>query len=103
MNKKTFITILFTLVAMAGHAQIHYRLEGNIGRPDLTDTLSIVENRGLEKALSSPEDCVVRTSTRNSERYSTNNNSCPNHFMSNFHLLSRQNDAKTGKEKSPNC
>ena len=49
MNKKTIITILLALVAMAGHAQIHYRLEGNIGRPDLTDTLSIVENRGFEK------------------------------------------------------
>ena len=49
MNKKTIITILIALVAVAGHAQIHYRLEGNIGRPDLTDTLSIVENRGFEK------------------------------------------------------
>ena len=48
-NKKTIITLLFVLVAVAGHAQIHYRLEGNIGRPDLTDTLSIVENRGFEK------------------------------------------------------
>jgi hypothetical protein len=25
MNKQTIITILFTLVAMAGQAQIHYR------------------------------------------------------------------------------
>ena len=49
MNKKTIITILLAFVAMAGQAQIHYRLEGNIGRPDLTDTLSIVENRGFEK------------------------------------------------------
>ena len=49
MNKKTIITILLALVAMAGQAQIHYRLEGNIGRPDLIDTLSIVENRGFEK------------------------------------------------------
>ena len=49
MNKQTIITILLALVAMAGHAQIHYRLEGNIGRPDLTDTLSVIENRGFEK------------------------------------------------------
>ena len=49
MNKKTIITILLALAAMAGQGQIHYRLEGNIGRPDLTDTLSIVENRGFEK------------------------------------------------------
>ena len=56
MNKQTIISCLrgfaipmLALVAMAGHAQIHYRLEGNIGRPDLTDTLSIVENRGFEK------------------------------------------------------
>ena len=56
MNKQTIISCLrgfaipmLALVAMAGHAQIHYRLEGNIGRHDLTDTLSIVENRGFEK------------------------------------------------------
>ena len=49
MNKQTIITILFALVAVAGQAQVHYRLEGNIGRPDVTDTLSIVENRGFEK------------------------------------------------------
>ena len=56
MNKQTIISCfrgfaipMLALVAMAGQAQIHYRLEGNIGRPDLTDTLSIVENRGFEK------------------------------------------------------
>ena len=49
MNKKTIITMMLALVTVAGQAQIHYRLEGNIGRPDLTDTLSIVENRGFEK------------------------------------------------------
>ena len=47
--KQTIITILLALVAMAGHAQIHYRLEGNICRPDVTDTLSVIENRGFEK------------------------------------------------------
>ena len=49
MNKKTIITILLALVAMAGQGQIHYRLEGNIGRPDVTDTLSVIENRGFEE------------------------------------------------------
>ena len=49
MKKKTVITILLALIAMAGNAQIHYRLEGNIGRPNLTDTLCIIENRGFEK------------------------------------------------------
>ena len=34
MNKKTIITILLALVAVAGQAQIHYRLEGNIGMPE---------------------------------------------------------------------
>ena len=49
MNKKTIITALLALVAVTGQAQVHYRLEGNIGRPDVTDTLSVIENRGFEK------------------------------------------------------
>ena len=49
MNKKTIITALLVLVAMVGRAQIHYRLEGNIGRPDVTDTLRVIENRGFEE------------------------------------------------------
>ena len=36
MNKKTIITILLALVAMAGHGQIHYRLEGTIGDSTIT-------------------------------------------------------------------
>ena len=36
MNKKTIITILLALVAMAGQAQIHYRLEGTIGDSTIT-------------------------------------------------------------------
>ena len=43
------ITILLALVAVTGQAQVHYRLEGNICRPDVTDTLSVIENRGFEK------------------------------------------------------
>lgn len=49
MNKKTIITALLTLVVMAVQGQIHYRLEGNIGRPDVTDTLRVIENRGFEE------------------------------------------------------
>ena len=36
MNKSTIITLLFALVAMAGQAQTHYRLEGNIGDSNIT-------------------------------------------------------------------
>ena len=36
MNKKTVITILLALVAMAGQAQVNYRLEGNIGDSTIT-------------------------------------------------------------------
>ena len=46
MNKKTIITILFALVAMAGQTQIHYRLEGNIGHPDFTGTLYLRDRHG---------------------------------------------------------
>ena len=48
MNKKTIITVLLTLVAMAGQGQVHYRLEGNIGNPEVTDTLTLFEDRGKE-------------------------------------------------------
>ena len=41
MNKQAFITILFSLVAMTGQGQIHYRLEGNIGMPDFTGVMEI--------------------------------------------------------------
>lgn len=36
MNKKTIITALLALIAMAGHGQVHYRLEGNIGDSTIT-------------------------------------------------------------------
>lgn len=42
MNR-TIITILFTLVAIAGRAEIHYRLEGDIGKPDFTGVMEICD------------------------------------------------------------
>ena len=53
---KTVFTALCAVVALSGCVQtsqsnlaqqgpIHYRIEGNIGRPDVTDTLFIKENR----------------------------------------------------------
>ena len=36
MNKQTIITALLALIAMAGHGQIHYRLEGTIGDSTIT-------------------------------------------------------------------
>jgi len=44
--KRTIIAALLALVTMEGQAQIKYRLEGNIGRPELTDTLILREERG---------------------------------------------------------
>ena len=43
MNKKTIITILFALVAMAGKTQIHYQIDGNTGHPDFTGTLYLYD------------------------------------------------------------
>ena len=37
MNKQPIITILLVLVTMAGQAQVHYRLEGNIGDSTITE------------------------------------------------------------------
>lgn len=42
MNK-TIFTILLFLFAVAGQAQIHYRLEGNIGHPDFTGIMYMVD------------------------------------------------------------
>ena len=41
MNKKTIITILLALVAIAGQGQVHFRIEGNIGMPDFTGVMEI--------------------------------------------------------------
>lgn len=43
MNKKTIITALLALVWMAGPGQIHYRLEGDIGKPDFTGVMEICD------------------------------------------------------------
>ena len=44
MNKKAIITILLALIAMAGQAQVHYRLEGNIGNSDISDRMEVRDN-----------------------------------------------------------
>ena len=41
-NKKTIITILLALVAMAGQGQVHYRLEGTIGDSTLNAKMLLV-------------------------------------------------------------
>ena len=41
--KKTLVIALLTLVTLAGQAQIHYRLEGNIGHPEFTGIMSVVD------------------------------------------------------------
>lgn len=41
--KKTIFTILLALVSMATQAQIHYRIEGNIGMPDFTGKVEIYD------------------------------------------------------------
>ena len=39
--KKTIITALFALIAMAGQGQVHYRIEGNIGMPNFTGVMEL--------------------------------------------------------------
>ena len=39
--KKTIITALFALIAMAGQGQVHYRIEGNIGMPHFTGVMEV--------------------------------------------------------------
>ena len=43
MNKKTIITALLAIVALAGQAQVHYRIDGNTGLPDFTGTLYLYD------------------------------------------------------------
>ncbi len=40
---RTIIAILLALVCLAGQAQIHYRLEGNIGHPEFTGIMYMVD------------------------------------------------------------
>ena len=41
--KEQILTILLSLVAVRGQAQIHYRLEGNIGHPEFTGIMYMVD------------------------------------------------------------
>ena len=41
--KRNIITILLAFFAFVGQAQIHYRLEGNIGHPEFTGIMSVVD------------------------------------------------------------
>ena len=51
MNKKTIITILFALVAMAGKTQIHYQIDGNTGHPDFTGTLYLYDYSAIVDSI----------------------------------------------------
>ena len=46
MYKKTIITALLTLIAMASEGQIHYRLEGTVG--DSTMNTKLLLNQSVE-------------------------------------------------------
>ena len=43
MYKKSIFSILLALVALAGQAQLHFRLEGNIGMPEFTGQFKIID------------------------------------------------------------
>ena len=43
MKKKTIITALLVLVSMAGHSQVHYRLEGFVGDSNVTGKAYILD------------------------------------------------------------
>ena len=43
MYKKSIFSILLAFVALAGQAQLHFRLEGNIGIPEFTGQFKIID------------------------------------------------------------
>lgn len=51
--KRNIITILLAFFAFVGQAQIHYRLEGNIGHPEFTGIMSVVD------ILKAQEICTI--------------------------------------------
>ena len=58
MNKSTIITLLFALVAMAGQAQIHYRLEGTIGDSTLNTRLLLNQGMSAMKLVNATIDTL---------------------------------------------
>ena len=58
MNKKTIITILLAIVAMAGQAQIHYRLEGTIGDSTLNTRLLLNQGMSAMKLVNAAIDTL---------------------------------------------
>ncbi len=58
MNKKTIITLLLSLVAMAGRAEIRYRLEGTIGDSTLNTRLLLNQGMSAMKLINAPNDTL---------------------------------------------
>ena len=56
--KKQITTILLTLIAVAGQAQIHYRLEGTIGDSTLNTKLLLCQQMAATKMANAPIDTL---------------------------------------------
>ncbi len=58
MNKHTIITSLLTLVALAGQAQVHYRLEGTVGDTTLNRKLLLWQSMSAMQMVNEVVDTI---------------------------------------------
>ena len=64
MNKKTIITALLALVALAGQAQVNYRIDGNTGHPDFTGTLYLYDYSSIVDSVQVVKGIITEHSSQ---------------------------------------
>ena len=64
MNKKTIITALLALVALAGQAQVNYRIDGNTGYPDFTGTLYLYDYSSIVDSVQVVKGIITEHSSQ---------------------------------------
>ena len=64
MKKKTIITALLALVAMAGQGQVHYRIDGNTGHSDFTGTLYLYDYSSIVDSVQVVKGVITEHSSQ---------------------------------------
>ena len=62
MSKNSVITALIALVAMAGHGQVNYRIDGNTGHSDFTGTLYLYDYSSIVDSVQVVEGVITEHS-----------------------------------------
>ena len=64
MNKKTIITALLALIALAGQAQVNYHIDGYTGHPDFTATLYLYDYSSIVDSVQVVKGIITEHSSQ---------------------------------------